>query len=53
MSPPTVLNTKFLPSLASGQETAAAKKAAEIAETALQTSMLVNTIIMIPLSGPL
>ena len=53
MSPPTVLAPKSLPLMASQTEVAAIQSFADTTKSAMQSAMLVNTIVSLVISGPL
>jgi hypothetical protein len=53
MLPPTVLKIKALPLMASQSEAAAAQSLADNAKGAMQSVMLVNTLVSLVISGPL
>ena len=53
MLPPTVLKPKILPSIATKNEAAAAYSIVETTKVTLQSTMLINTIVSILISGPL
>ena len=53
MSPATVLTPKSLPLMVSQAEVAAVQNFAASTKSAMQSAMLVNTIVSIVISGPL
>ena len=53
MSPATVLKTKSLPLMASQAEAAAVQSLVDTTKSAMQSAMLVNTIVSLVISGPL